>query len=506
MGLLALQQLTPLRRRDRQRRRRRNRTLNGSIAAVGKRKGLPCQQDGYGDSKDDKRMRCSMPALPEDIWHHIHSLLPLRDAAHAACLSRAFLRSWRCHPILTLNRSILYSKANAPEENLSCIIDNIMRNHTGIGVKIFKLSIYDACNYLDSWLQIAVTPGIEELTLKLYNGDNMKYNVPCTLLSDGVRNSIRCLQLSWCAFHPAAELGPMRKLTSLCLHSVHILGDELEYFLSNSPALKQLDLIDCREIICLKIPCVLLQLQCLKVSHCWKLRVIESKARNLSSFILEAGPRVKVSLGETLQMKNLSMFRSNFICYARAELPSNMPKLETVSIECRYTNAAYQIPIPQAPVNYSPSYDYFSLVSFLDASPSLKTWLLDVRQFSFDPATMEQESIFGASSHLRQMPEQHHGCLKSMKIKGFYSAKSLVELTCYILKNAKSLSCLSLDTTFGDPKCDTQPPGGLCTEMDKDFVVEARRGAVAIRAYIQDKVPPTVKLTVVEHCWRCHPC
>ena len=272
----------------------------------------------------------------QDIWHHIHSLLPLRDAARAACLSHAFLRFWRCHPVLTLNRPTLYSKANAPEENSSCIIDNIMRNHTGTGIKIFKLeSIYDACNYLDSWLQIAVTPGIEELTLKLCDEDNMKYNVPCTLLSDGVRNSIRCLQLSDCAFHPAAELGPMRKLTSLCLHSVHILGDELEYFLSNSPALKRLDLIACHEIICLKIPCMLLQLQCLKVSLCWELRVIESKARNLSSFILEKGPRaIKVSLGETLQMKNLSMVRSgsDFICYARAELPSNMPKLETLSI------------------------------------------------------------------------------------------------------------------------------------------------------------------------------
>ncbi|PVH36168.1 hypothetical protein PAHAL_6G012800 [Panicum hallii] len=64
MGLLALQRLTPLR-RDRQRRRRRNRPLNGSIAAVDKRKGLPCQQDGHGDSKAAKRMKCSIPALPE---------------------------------------------------------------------------------------------------------------------------------------------------------------------------------------------------------------------------------------------------------------------------------------------------------------------------------------------------------------------------------------------------------------------------------------------------------
>ena len=153
-----------------------------------------------------------------------------------------------------------------------------------------------------------------------------------------------------------------------------------------------------------------------------------------------------------------------------------------------------------------PSYDYFSLVSFLDASPSLKTWLLDVRQFSFNPATIEHETIFGGSSQLRQMPEQHHGCLKSMEIKGFYSAKSLVELTCYILKNAKSLVCLKLDTTFGDPKCDILPPGAGCAEWDKDFVMEARRGAMAIRTYIQDKVPPTVKLTAVEHCRLCHPC
>jgi len=208
-----------------------------------------------------------------------------------------------------------------------------MRNHSGIGIKIFMLQLYDifdACHYLDRWLQIAVTPGIEKLTLLLYQGD-MNYNVPCKLLSDGVRNSIQCLQLSFCAFHPTAELGPLRKLTSLCLGSVSISGDELEYFLSNSPALKQLDLSGCQEIVCLKIPCVLLQLHCLKVSYCSKLRVIESKARNLFSFIL-LGQRVKVSLGETMQMKKLCMSRTGLICYACTDLPSNMPNLETLSI------------------------------------------------------------------------------------------------------------------------------------------------------------------------------
>jgi hypothetical protein len=40
-----------------------------SVAAVSKRKSrLPCQQDGHGDSISAKRMRCSIPSLPEVLW------------------------------------------------------------------------------------------------------------------------------------------------------------------------------------------------------------------------------------------------------------------------------------------------------------------------------------------------------------------------------------------------------------------------------------------------------
>jgi len=76
----------------------------------------------------------------QDILHHIYSVLPLRDAARAACSSHAFLRFWRCHPNLTLNWHILGSNANASQENFSCIIDNILRNHSGINIKILKFS------------------------------------------------------------------------------------------------------------------------------------------------------------------------------------------------------------------------------------------------------------------------------------------------------------------------------------------------------------------------------
>jgi hypothetical protein len=163
----------------------------------------------------------------------------------------------------------------------------------------------------------------------------MKHNVPCTLLTDGVQNSIRYLQLSCCGFHPTPELGPLRNLKSLLLPSVHILDNELECSLSNSHALEKLDLNGCDKITCLKIPSILLQLDSLKVSCCLKLRVIESKARNLSCFILK-WRSVKVSLGETLQMKNLCMGRSNLVCYARVKLSSTMPNLKTLSISSHY--------------------------------------------------------------------------------------------------------------------------------------------------------------------------
>ncbi|XP_062192658.1 uncharacterized protein LOC133896151 [Phragmites australis] len=513
MGLLALQRLMSLQ-RDRQRRHRQIRVQNGSIASVDKRKGSPCQQDG--DSQAAKIMICSIPDLPEDVWRHIHSLLPLRDAARAACQSRAFLRSWRCHPILTLNRNILGSNAtNARQEDFICKIDRILRNHSGIGIKIFKLQlfgIFDACPYLDSWLQIAVKPGIEELTLELCSRCKIKYNVPCSLLSDGVRNSIRYLRLGFCAFRPTAELGPLRNLTSLSLYLVRVSGEELECFLSNSHALEQLDLNDCKEIICLKIPCVLQQLSCLKVSSCFRLRVIESKARNLSSFCLREDRVEHLSLGETLQMKNLSMHRSNLVCYARTELPSSMPNLEALSISSHYEG----VNTPMLPTKFlflkrltislvtgctfCPYYDYFTLVSFLDASPSLETLILDVAQ-----ERMKHESVFGGSPQLRQMPEHRHGCLKIVKITGFSSAKSLVELTCYILKNAVSLECLTLDTIYGANRCYLANSILMeCDPMSKGILMEATRAVAAIRTYIEDKVPPAVNLTVLEPCSRCH--
>nr|TKW35610.1 hypothetical protein SEVIR_2G385900v2 [Setaria viridis] len=407
--------------------------------------------------------------------------MPMRDAARDACLSHAFLRSWRCHPNLTLIWALL--KWN---------IDRILRNHSGIGLKTLELNLGNEDStfpYIDSWLQVAVRPGLEKLNLYLYK-----------------KNSIRDLQLDTCVFRPTSELGPLRRLTGLNLSSVRITGDELECLLSNSLALEQLELYSCKEIIFLKIPCVLQQLNRLTVLDCYRLQTVECKAPNIS-IIDFSGDNIKLLFGQLLKMKELDMHQSDAVCYACAELPSIMPNLETLLIGSGIevvnepiTKFLYlkHLTILISERTFSPPYNYFSLIYFFDASPSLETFFLDVPH-----EDVKHESVFGASSHLGELPEQQHNCLKIVEIIGFSSAKSLVELTCCIVKNAVSLECLTLDTLRDPWRCSGEA-NKTCWPISNDELKEASRAVVAIRMYIEHRVAPTSKLTVLEPCTRCH--
>uniref|UniRef100_A0A453L3Z0 F-box domain-containing protein n=1 Tax=Aegilops tauschii subsp. strangulata TaxID=200361 RepID=A0A453L3Z0_AEGTS len=177
MGLLALKRLVSVR-QDRKTRSR----CGTSIAPVAKRKCSPCQQQDDTRHQAAKRRRRSVPELPKDIWDHILSLLPLRDAARAGCVSRALSSSWTRLPNLTFTRETLGLTGNAcRKRELARTFENrvyrVLRKHSGGGVKTFKLhhcgsgfNIRD----LNRWLQIAVTPGIEEVVLSVL----MMFNTP----------------------------------------------------------------------------------------------------------------------------------------------------------------------------------------------------------------------------------------------------------------------------------------------------------------------------------------
>ncbi|KAL5201476.1 hypothetical protein ABZP36_035830 [Zizania latifolia] len=197
-GDLALAPTTRFMSRKRQRQRcRRQIRHRGPISSVAKTKGWPCQQDG--SSQDEKGLR-SCPDLPEDMFWLIHTLMPFRDAARVACVSRAFLQSWRSLPYLSFSKEILGLHKNEFNDgevtsNLISKVSHILQNHSGIGVKKLELDFFSCTDvdssYLDSWLRMAVTPGIEELILAPPSCSNAEYSFPCSVLSDGRGSSIR---------------------------------------------------------------------------------------------------------------------------------------------------------------------------------------------------------------------------------------------------------------------------------------------------------------------------
>uniref|UniRef100_A0A0A9EQC6 F-box domain-containing protein n=1 Tax=Arundo donax TaxID=35708 RepID=A0A0A9EQC6_ARUDO len=129
MGLLLLNRLLSMQRE--QKSRRQIQARNGLVIPVPQNKDSLCQEED-GHSQSGER------SLPEDIWCHIHSLMPLRDSARSACVSHAFLCSWRCHSKLTFTEETLGLKEKGRQKSIiardfTSRVDQILKNHSGTG-------------------------------------------------------------------------------------------------------------------------------------------------------------------------------------------------------------------------------------------------------------------------------------------------------------------------------------------------------------------------------------
>ncbi|XP_044321057.1 uncharacterized protein [Triticum aestivum] len=477
--------------------------------------------------------------LPVDIIHHIHSLLPVRDAARAACVCRGFLRSWRCYANLTLSVEALGLTGKKYKDDADIflrdakkfidIVDKILRNHSRHGVEISRLDLelYPCKNinasYLDRWLQItAVRPGIKELKLVLCGSMKKEYIFPCSVLSnEAAASSIRSLELHACTFRPTTTLGCLSRLETLCLYRVNITDEGLGHLLSKSFGLGQIDIINCSKIICLKIPCTLQQLNVLTFSWCERLQAVEINAPNLSTLHF-IGTLVEISVAHPSQLQDVHLVGpSHLLSYARAKLPCIAPNVKSLSLISVWEN----VNTPMMPSKFSHLkklkidilrsfiiFDVLSLVSFLDASPALDSFTLHVGQDTLRP----DDFVVGGdnSNYKRWQPQRRHDSLREVTITGFCSSKKLVQFVIYILEGSPRLDCLTLDTTPGPrytTKCgiirkhtSSKKMGIYCPMMTESNIAEAQRAVKVVNTYIAGRVPSGVGFQVLQPCSECN--
>ena len=110
---------------------------------------------------------------------YIHSLMPMEDSARAACVSRAFLHSWRQHPYLILTKETLGLEQNAHGKGdawaFTSKIDQILKNHSYTGVKRLALDIFDSHSLRD---QKGDQRGVNGNRLKFFLNSEIRLNIP----------------------------------------------------------------------------------------------------------------------------------------------------------------------------------------------------------------------------------------------------------------------------------------------------------------------------------------
>ncbi|XP_015696592.1 uncharacterized protein LOC102710527 [Oryza brachyantha] len=470
-----------------------------------------------GDVSEGTMSGFDFDKLPEDILCHIHSLVPLQEAARMACVSHRFLRSWRCFPNLTFNLHTLsldVFEGETYKNKMVDRIDKIIQNHSGLGVKTLKLDV-STCfqlitvDQINNWLHAIIKPGMLEIALMFPLRSKRVFDLSCSLLSCAA-SSLQSISFFYVGFHPTLSSGCFSSLRSVCFRYVDITTEELGCLLSSTFSLQKLEINSCDQLTFLNIPSHLQHLTILNVSWCTNLQRIEIYAPKLTTFDFR-GPPMKIITGDSSHLKDVTLHGALFsgmIQYARTELHSFACNLQTLTL----ASVKEDFNTPMLPEKFLhlrnlhiyfesigfQSYDYFSLASFIEACPALENFYVWAGEYDHvwkDPALEVSDAD---SLQIRRIPGFHHSNLKIASVNRFFPSKSLIELIYLIIENASSLQWLKLDTAY---RFDFS---GMCKRMCKEDVSQALKAVEVAKRYIGCKVPSTVEFNILEPCKRCH--
>ncbi|GFP93090.1 F-box/LRR-repeat protein at3g03360 [Phtheirospermum japonicum] len=396
----------------------------------------------HADADDDWISR-----LPDDILVGILSSLPLKEAARTSILSSRWVNLWKHTLRLDFDaRSALCRVAKHPDESEIRTVERrkyinwvskVLQSYKGLPLKevriCFDLDKSSAQKAINHWLQFLFEGRVERLELDLsVNGDYGRSLKVCTI-------PIKKFM------HHQARFD-FRSLKALCLKSVDMTDEDVDFFLRSCPLLEHLVIDYALKISNLNI-CGALALKHLQICYCLNVKSIKVSVPNITSLkvtsvhalLLENCPKlveVCVCCGrEEVYLQNLVPALN--CCLSQLEILTLKLLLKTEIIEeCKFPVLAK---LKKLEIYFTANGDQslIGLTSFMRAAPYLEEFVITIYWYKVLRTNRKVKNVVHS-------PHQH---LKVVKFLGYYGRTSDVELVRYLVDN-----CVVLETIIIDPR------------------------------------------------------
>lgn len=190
--------------------------------------------------------------LPDDIVHHILSLIPLKCAVRTSILSNRWKELWKSTWIYTANLNFGEEFEGGKDIfHVSRLINRLLQIHRGNTIEIFRLYFSPAECFLPDiqrWIGFAVEKRVKHLhldftrELPIESGFHDWIELPPCLFSC---DSLTILELCTCKLNVASEFRGFGSLKTLRLRRVETTACVVDRMLLKCPMLKELALIWC---------------------------------------------------------------------------------------------------------------------------------------------------------------------------------------------------------------------------------------------------------------------
>lgn len=226
-------------------------------------------------------------------------------------------------------------------------VDAILQQHNGGGVeKIEVIGLLENENayHINGWVNFAIKSKTKQLVLDFRSFHwpiDEPYNFAFQIFDAANMENLQSLKLGSISLKPPADFKGFQNLKRLKLLDVGITDEDLQLLLSNCNCLEFLGIYCCKLITSLRTTHLSTQLKHLYVYECPCLKEIEL---NSGLTTLEyIGPLIPLAPPGIYVLTNLrikSWDISDSLQYIFTELPSTLPRLEMLTLQCRELEVA----------------------------------------------------------------------------------------------------------------------------------------------------------------------